>query len=355
MVGGRLKQKSLVLCLIVAAMFAATTSAFAEFPLYEPNYDYRITPPYESAGVAEKNELQGVTYKLTDCVWTMTNFDLFKPAIEVHRKERTVTIFVPGAMDLTNERVINGLIVSGWKAAWKYCFSSYVQNDTNFTEFAGVRVLVVQRKERIIEAGPVLVGDDNSIYISRLTNLATDRKNAKIQAEQTAIAQAQQVTESRQSTQRAEETTIAQAQQATESRQPTQRAEETSATFNFILIAALMLAAVIALVRLLPPILTRIRWFLSPHPAIRELRNATRNRNATFVNPNALADALLFSPANSTEAELARKDIAKLKKDVAEKSEILREQEELEELVVEMERKKTRVEVLLNRRNNHGK
>ena len=334
MVGGRLKQKSLVLCLLVAAMFAATPSAFAEFPLYEPNYDYRITPPYETAGVAEKQELQGVTYKLTDCVWTMTSFDLFKPAIEVHRKERTVTIFVPAAMDLTNERVINGLIVSGWKAAWKYCFSSYVQNDTNFTEFAGVRVLVVQRKERIIEAGPVLVGDDKSIYISQLTNLAADRKNAKIQADQTAIAQAQQVTENRQAT---------------------QRAEETSATFNFILIAALMLAAVIALVRVLPPIFTRIRWFLSPHPAIRELRNATRNRNATFVNPNALADALLFSPANSTEAELARKDIAKLKKDVAEKSEILRAQEELEELVVEMERKKTRVEVLLNRRNSHGK
>lgn len=334
MVGGRLKQISLVLCPLVAALFAATTSAFAEFPLYEPNYDYRITPPYETAGVAEKRELQGVRYKLTDCVWTMTSFDLFKPAVEVHRKERTITIFVPAAMDLTNARIINGLIVSGWRAAWKYCFSSYVQNDTNFTEFAGVRVLVVQRKERIIETGPVLVGDDKSIYIRQLTNFAADRKNAKIQAEQTAIARAQQVTERRQSN---------------------QREQETTATFNFILIAAMMLAAMIALARVLPPILTRIRWFFSPHPAIRELRNATRNRNATYVNPNALADALLFSPANSTEAELARKDIAKLKKDIAEKSEILREQVELEELVIEMERKKTKVELLLNRRNSHGK
>ncbi len=333
-IGGWLGQKSLALCLLVAAMFAATTSAFAEFPLYEPNYDYRITLPYETAGVAEKKELEGVTYKLTDCIWTMTSFDLFKPAIEVHKKERTVTIFVTGAMDLTNERIINGLIVSGWKAAWKYCFSSYVQNDTNFTEFAGVRVQVVQRKERIIETGPVLVGDDKSIYISQLTNLAADRKNEKIQAEQTAIAEAQRVVENRQAA---------------------QQARETSATFNFVLIAALMLAAAIALIRILPPILTRIRWFFSPHPAIQELRNATRNRNATFVNPNALADALLFSPANSTEAELARKDLAQMKKDVAEKSEILREQEELEELVVEMERKKTRVEVLLNRRNSHGK
>lgn len=334
MVGGRLKQKSLVLSLFVTAMLVASSQAFAEFPLYEPNYDYHISPPYENAGVAEKKELRSVTYKLTDCVWKMTSFDLFQGAIEVHQKDRTVTLIVPASMDLTNKRIINGLMLSAWRMAWKYCFSSYVQKNRMFTDFSGVRVVVVQRKERIIETGPVLVGVDRSIYISQLTNLAVNRKNAKIQSDQTAIAEAQLLTESRQ--------TIKQAQ-------------ETSSTFNFILIVALVVAAMIALARILPPILTRIRWFFSPHPAIRELRNATRNRNATFVNPNALADALLFSPANSTEAELARKDIAKLKKDVAEKSEILREQVELEELVIEMERKKTKVEVLLNRRNSHGK
>ena len=330
----------IVTCLLATALLVASGGAFAKGPLYEPDYDYRVFPPYQSIGIAEDKELKHVSYQLTDCVWVMTSFDLFGPATQVHKKERTVTVIAPASMDLTNERIINGLIVNGWREAWKNCFSSYVQNDTNYTEFAGVRVLVVQRKERIVQTGRVKVNDEKGIYIDEMNNLAIERKVANLQAQAEADARAKQ----------AEADAIAQAQQLEANRQA---AISSAQNWQFLktvfwLIVGLAFAAL--LYKYLPPLLTRIRWFFSPHPAVRELRNATRNRNATFVNPNAMADALSFAPANATEAELARKDIAKLKKDVAEKSEVLRAQEELENTVIEMERAKKRVEVLQNRR-----
>ena len=334
MVGIRRGLTVLVLCLFATAMLAASTSAFAEFPLYEPNYDYRVVEPYQAVGIAEKKELKNVSYKLTDCVWTMTSFDLFKPAIEVHKKERTVTVFVPAAMDLTNERIINGLVLYGWKVAWKNCFSSYVQNDTNFTEFSGVRVLVVQRKERIIQTGPVLVADDKSIYIDTLDNLAATRKAEKIQAKQVAETQSQQVKDRR----------LADA-----------RTAQTYQSMFFIFKAILGLAVIVLLFRYLPPLLTRIRWFFSPHPALREVRKATRIHGATYVNGNALSEGLSFIPANATEAELARRDLAKMKQDAAAKNEVIEAQIDLEYSVIELQRKQKRVELLQKASQKYGK
>lgn len=274
--------------------------------------------PYD-AGVASANEIAGTRYAMQHCVPQDPRIAWLKrPKGQFYKPDRIVVASVPAHLDLTNGRLVNGVLVQALRYAWKRC-QAWQEFGRDY-EFGGIEIGIQQRGKLVVRTEPAIHRSD-TVTVGRTRNALIEQQIRARQEQQRAAAAAQ-------------------------------AAERAQAWQGFLSslgdVGQVLFFAGLAVLgwRYLPPVFTRIKWFFAPHPAIRRLAEATRPDVNEYVDGKLLAEALNFRPANDTEAKLAQRDLEVLRKRVNEKHARLRESEKLIREVSEMERAKVRVDVL---------
>jgi hypothetical protein len=275
--------------------------------------------PDSAAGFTPQKNLKSVEYISVNCEAQdpLLNW-LHRPDGQFYNEERVVTAKVPPKYDLGNHKIVNAIILGGLLKAWREC-QSWEMLGTGYN-YSHVTVQIVQ--------GGVL----------KVRSARTDSRDGIVTVREVENAVIAQRNEELRQQQLAEQSAIA-AQKARK------RSAYWSSVWNWIKIGFFIAIGVVAF-RVLPPYLTRIKWFFFPHPAVRALRRATRVNSNEYVDGKVLAEALSFVPANDTEAQLAARDLAELRDKVRKKHERLTETEKLEKETIDMERAKVRSEEL---------
>ncbi len=260
-----------------------------------------VNPPYAGAGIGSASDIRKATFNLTRCQKSLYS--------DTNEHNRGVSITVPKGYDLLDGRLVNTLLVAGLQFARKNCpVKAWLRQSP---EEHGISMKVVQNGEVAIETGQSTSVGNDGVGFRYFRNFIAERYQSQLR--ETARQQWW---------------------------------DSYWSSVRWWIKAIIVLAVSPFILWHMPRILTRIKWFFFPHPAIRALRSATRHDYNEYVDGSLLAEAMNFTPANDVEAELAKRDLSDLRKRVAEKNDRLRQSETLMNDVRNMERAKKRVETM---------
>lgn len=303
-----------------------------------PDPDQRVLAPYKNIGIASPSELRDAEFRLSECkrlrVWRRER----RRAPPMFHPDRTVIIDVSSDIDLLDNRNVNALVLGGLHYAWARCYAP-VPDIWVLQDFAGVRVLIAQNGKLAVETGRSLYRNgDRDIAVAGVIHRLAERLRAEREA---------RIKEEK----RQQELAANQRAQAlfNERQHADMRAQQTS-ILSFLSWAAIVGFALFVLAKFGSKVIGYVRYFLFPHPALSQIKAATRARNAVNVDGNALADALSLVPANTTEAMLVKRDVEEMKVAVREKNVLYEAQGQLAFAVAQMEYAKRRLEALQRRR-----
>jgi hypothetical protein len=305
-----------LLCACMAYV-AATGISFADSFQKAPGYDLRILAPYQDEGVGEGGEIAGARYKLSECQQRLIVIELFGDSYTAHDPQRTVTVFVPAALNLMNARVVNGLVVSGLRHAWAHCFAQRNRNRLGQQDFRGVRVLIVQKNELAVATGRTqLNARDNTIGVSNITHHLADqiaaREKVKIDEERQRqlAAEAEQrarLEEEQQRQRKAEadqQARIQEEQDRQREAEAEQRALASARTWRMITYlfgGVLAVIGFVLAVRIFPSLVARVRRYLNPQLAFKYIASETLKQE----DGNTMSsDPEFFAPAERTRSPI---------------------------------------------------
>jgi hypothetical protein len=261
----------------------------------------RVQPPYEGYGIGTAADIRGASFTLTKCQKA-----LYSDNVD---QDRGVSIAVPARFNLLDFRTVNTLLIAGFQYGLQHCrvksWPFEVPNEQ------GITVKLIQHGEVAVETGSSGELWSGSVGFKHVQNFIAERHQAK----QTRLAREAWW-------------------------------NEFWSSVRWWITTLILLAVAPFVIRRLPRTLITMKWFLFPHPAIRELRQATSPASNQFVDARLFEEAMRFRPANNIESELARKDIEWLRKRASEKNQRLQQSEALIKEVWEMEHAKKRNETL---------
>jgi hypothetical protein len=262
--------------------------------------------PYPDAGIGTWADIAPVQMRMMRCQT--------RPYSSEIDSNREVQATLPVSMDVLDRRLVNTVLVAALHFTQENC--TYRQSYFFIDPYLSISATIVQQGEIVVRTSQTdTVRGRGSLIFDHVSNIRADR--------------AERVETARQS------------QEAWD------RFWAKVRMYFWIAVATVVGGFFL---RHLPTILTHVRYRLSPHPAISEIKLATRSRNPKPTDGRILAEALTFAPRNPVEAQLARRDIEKMHEQVKNHNEILAAHEALARKVEDMERARTRVEELQRRR-----